>query len=202
MAFAPVSHNCKTPTATLSSRPVSQVIGQTVLHIQQGDITTLAVDAIVNAANVHLQHGGGVAAAIARKGGPAIQRESDALIQQRGRALATGEAVMTSGGKLPARFVIHTAGPIWVDHPPAEADALLRKAIRSSLALADERGLKSIAFPAISTGIYGYPVERAAKEMLDEAATYLRGKTGLERVVFCLFDEPTRRVFETARQGL
>ena len=181
---------------------MQKVVGKATLEIAQGDITTLAVDAIVNAANAQLQHGGGVAAAIARKGGPVIQRESDKLIGRLGRALATGEAVITGGGKLPAKFVIHVAGPIWGDHTAAVADKLLRAAIRNSLLLADEKKLKSIAFPAISTGIYGFPLERGAKLMLKEAADYLRGDTGLERVIFCLFGEQTYRIFEKMLTGL
>jgi O-acetyl-ADP-ribose deacetylase (regulator of RNase III) len=167
-------------------------IHHSTLELTQGDITAFKVDAIVNAANRHLQHGGGVALAIARKGGPVIQKESDEIVAKRG-PLNTGDAVITSGGKLPAKFVIHTAGPIWGE---GDEDDKLRKAIRNSLALADEKSLKSIAFPAISTGIYHFPVERAAKLMLAEAAEYMRGKTGLERVVFCLFDDATFRVFE------
>src|SRR6266850_7020662 len=163
---------------------MQKVFGKATLEILQGDITALAVDAIVNAANIQLQHGGGVAAAIARKGGPVIQRESDALIAKLDRSLATGEAVITGGGKLPAKFVIHVAGPIWGDHSPAVSDELLRAAIRNSLLLADERKLKSVAFPAISTGIYGFPLERGAKLMLKETKDYLRGDTGLERVMF------------------
>jgi O-acetyl-ADP-ribose deacetylase (regulator of RNase III) len=170
--------------------------GKATLEIAQGDLTALAVDAIVNAANAQLQHGGGVAAAIARTGGPVIQRESDALVAKLGRPLATGEAVITGGGKLPAKFVIHVAGPVWGDHKPAVADELLRAAIRNSLLLAEERKLKSIAFPAISTGIYGFPLERGTKLMLKEAADYLRGDTGLQHVVFCLFGEQPYRVFE------
>ena len=169
-------------------------IGNASLELTQGDITALAVDAIVNAANVQLQHGGGVAAAISRKGGPVIQQESDAIIAKRG-ALETGDAVITGGGKLSAKFVIHTAGPIWGE---GDEDNKLRRAIRNSLALADKKALKSVAFPAISTGIYRFPVERAAKLMLVEAADYLRGKTSLERVVFCLFDDATYRTFVQA----
>ena len=101
-----------TPLCGKSSRYDAEKFGKTTLELVQGDITTLAIDAIVNAANVQLQHGGGVAAAITRKGGPVIQRESDALIAKLGRSLATGEAVITSGGKLQAKFVIHVAGPI------------------------------------------------------------------------------------------
>ena len=155
------------------------------------------MDAIVNAANKYLKHGGGVAAAISRKGGPAIQRESDTLIAERG-PLATGDAVMTGGGKLSARFVIHTVGPVWSEHTPAEADDLLSKAVRSSLLLADKKGLRSIAFPAISAGIYGFPIDRAATLLLEEAADYLRGQSGLERVLFCLYDNASYQVFEAA----
>ncbi|MGD0651525.1 MAG: macro domain-containing protein [Verrucomicrobiia bacterium] len=173
-------------------------VGRSTLELVQGDITALQVDAIVNAANVHLQHGGGVAWAIVRKGGHEIQEESDAIIARRG-PLETGDTVITSGGKLPARFVIHTAGPIWGD---GDEDSKLRKSIRSSLELADEHGVKSIAFPAISTGIYRFPVDRAAKLMLDEAVKYLRGKTSIERVLFCLYDDATYDAFERAFEKL
>jgi O-acetyl-ADP-ribose deacetylase (regulator of RNase III) len=113
--------------------------------------------------------------------------------------LATGEAVITSGGKLPAKFVIHVAGPVWGE---GDEDNKLRRAIRNSLLLADEKRLKSVAFPAISTGIYGFPVERGAKLMLKEGADYLRGDTGLARVIFCLFGEAIDRAFEQALAGL
>jgi O-acetyl-ADP-ribose deacetylase (regulator of RNase III) len=175
---------------------MKKTIRGATLEIVQGDITALAVDAIVNAANQHLAHGGGVAAAISRKGGPSIQRESDALISARG-PLKTGEAVITTGGNLAAKFVIHTVGPVWSEHDPVEADRLLRQAVKSSLMLAEEKGLKSIAFPAISTGIYGFPVERAASLMLQEAKRHLEGEVGLERVLFCLYDDASYQVFET-----
>jgi O-acetyl-ADP-ribose deacetylase (regulator of RNase III) len=177
---------------------MQKTFGKATLEIVEGDITALAVDAIVNAANVRLQHGGGVAAAIARKGGPAIQRESNEIIRKLGRSLHTGEAVLTGGGDLPARFVIHVAGPVWGEQSEEESDRLLRLAVRNSLALADERKLKSIALPAISTGIYGFPLERAAKQMLHEAADYLRGESGLQRVVFCLFGPQAYRAFAQA----
>ena len=180
---------------------MKKTIGGATLEIAQGDITALTVDAIVNAANEHLAHGGGVAGAISRKGGPTIQQESDALISARG-PLKTGDAVITSGGKLAAKFVIHTVGPVWSRHDPAESDRLLCKAVKSSLALAEEKGLKSIAFPAISTGIYGFPIERAAPLMLQEAKQHLEGKTGLERVLFCLYDAASFRVFEAAFAAL
>lgn len=170
-------------------------IGRTTLELQRGDITVLAVDAIVNAANVHLQHGGGVAWAIVRKGGAVIQEESDRIIAARGRPLETSEAVITSGGKLPAKFVIHTAGPVWGD---GDEDAKLRRACLSSLELADGKKLKSIALPAISTGIYRFPLDRAAHILIAAAAAHLAGKTGLERVIFCLFDETTFNAFADA----
>ena len=180
---------------------MQKTIGNSTLEIVQGDITALAVDTIVNAANGYLKHGGGVAAAISRKGGSAIQQESDAIVETRG-PLETGDAVITGGGNLPARFVIHTVGPVWNEHHPLEADRLLCKAIQSSLALAEEGGLKSIAFPAISTGIYGFPIDRAAPLMLKEVSNYLGGQTDLERVLFCLYDEPSYRAFESAFAAL
>lgn len=170
-------------------------LGRGTLELQRGDITALAVDAIVNAANVHLQHGGGVAGAIVRKGGAVIQEESDHIIAARGRPLETGEAVITSGGKLPAKFVIHTVGPVWGD---GDEDAKLRRACLSALRLADENKLKSIALPAISTGIYSFPLDRAARILLAAAAEYLAGQTGLERVIFCLFDEWSFAAFAKA----
>ena len=172
-----------------------KIIGPASLEVQRGDITALAVDAIVNAANVHLQHGGGVAAAIVRKGGTIIQDESDRLIAERGGPLETGEAVITAGGKLPAKFVIHTAGPIWGE---GDEDAKLRRACLSSLKLADEKKLKSVAFPAISCGIYRFPVQRAAHILLKTAADHLAGATGLQRVIFCLYDEATHNTFAAA----
>ena len=180
---------------------MKKTIGKATLEIAQGDITALKLDAIVNAANEYLKHGGGVAAAISRKGGPTIQQESDALIEKLG-PLSTGEAAITSGGELLARFVIHAVGPVWSEHGPVEADDLLRRAVRNSLALADEKDLKSIAFPAISTGIYGFPIESAAPLMLREAADYLRGQTKLERVLFCLYDDASYQVFDSAFNAL
>ncbi len=158
----------------------------------QADITTLAVDAIVNAANRYLSHGGGVAWAIAKRGGSLIQQESDAFIAKHG-PLQTGEAVITGGGDLPAQFVIHAVGPVWGE---GGEDHKLRHAIRNALRLADENNLKSVAFPAISTGTYHFPVDRAARLMLTETKEYLEGDTGLQRVIFCLYDDATYRAFE------
>jgi len=173
--------------------------GHGTLELQRGDITALAVDAIVNAANIHLQHGGGVAWAIVRKGGATIQEESDRIIAARGRPLETGEAVITSGGKLPAKFVIHTAGPVWGD---GDEDAKLRRTCLSALKLADEKKLKSVALPAISTGIYRFPLDRAARILLTAAGEHLAGKTGLERIIFCLFDERTFDAFAEAMAAI
>ena len=159
-------------------------IHHTTLELVEGDITELAVDAIVNAANGQLAHGGGVAGVIARKGGPAIQRESDEWVRRHGR-VPTGSAAITSGGNLKARYVIHAVGPVY-DSTPRSAQ-LLASAVRSALRLADEHGLRSIALPAISTGIFGYPMEEAAEVMLRAAIEYLEGETGLERVIFCLY---------------
>ena len=174
-------------------------INRTVLELVEGDITELDTDAIVNAANERLAHGGGVAAVISRKGGPAIQRESDEWVRRYGR-VPTGSAAITSGGNLKARYVIHAVGPVY-DGTPRSAE-LLASAVRSALKMADEHNLKSIALPAISTGIFGYPMEEAAEVMLRTAIEYLEGKTGLERVVFCLYGQSAYRVFEETLQRL
>jgi len=180
-------------------------INQITLELIQGDITELDVDAIVNAANERLAHGGGVAGVISRRGGPTIQRESDAWVRQHGRA-ATGSAAITSGGNLKAHHVIHAVGPVY-DHTLHSAE-LLASAVRSALELADDSGLKSIALPAISTGIFGYPMEEAAQVMLAAAVAYLSsppfippnggdegGETGLEHVIFCLYGQRAFDVF-------
>ena len=165
-------------------------IDHTTLELVQADITDLATDAIVNAANEHLAHGGGVAGVISRKGGPAIQRESDEWVRQHG-LVRTGTAAITSGGRLKARHVIHAVGPVY-DGTSRSAE-LLASAVRAALQMADDHGLKSIALPAISTGIFGYPLEEAARVMLRAAIEYLRRTTGLERVIFCLYG---RRAFD------
>ena len=176
-------------------------VNRTTLELIEGDITALDTDAIVNAANEQLAHGGGVAGAIARRGGPAIQQESDAWVRRRGR-VATGSAAITSGGELRARYVIHAVGPVYDrTHPERSAD-LLASAVRSALALADAHGLKSVALPAISTGIFGYPLAAAARVMLRAALDTLRGETGLERVVFCLYGQPTWAVFVQELEAL
>ncbi len=169
-------------------------INRTLLELVEGDITTLDTDAIVNAANEHLAHGGGVAGAIARRGGPAIQQESNEWVRRHGR-VPTGSAAITSGGRLKARYVIHAVGPVYDRTQPARSAELLAAAVRSALALADAQGLKSVAMPAISTGIFGYPLAEAAHVMLSSVLDYLYGETGLERVVICLYGQPTLDVF-------
>jgi O-acetyl-ADP-ribose deacetylase (regulator of RNase III) len=167
----------------------------TALELVQGDITAMETDAIVNAANERLAHGGGVAGAISRAGGPEIQRESDAWVRQRGR-VATGSAAITTAGKLPADYVIHAVGPVY-DGTPRSAE-LLASAVRDSLSLADQNGLKSVSLPAISTGIFGYPLDEAAQVMLSAAIGYLEEETQLERVVFCLYGQQAYDAFAAA----
>jgi O-acetyl-ADP-ribose deacetylase (regulator of RNase III) len=167
-------------------------IGGAVLELIEGDITELEIDGIVNAANERLAHGGGVAGVISRRGGPTIQRESNERVRKHGR-VRTGSAAITSGGKLKARYVIHAVGPVY-DGTPRSAE-LLGSAVRAALQMADEHGLQSIALPAVSTGIFGYPMGEAAQVMLSAAIAYLRGTTKLERVVFCLYGRAAFEVF-------
>ena len=167
-------------------------INRTTLELVSGDITKMDTDAIVNAANERLAHSGGVAGVISRKGGPVIQRESDAWVRQHG-PVVTGSAAITSGGDLKARHVIHAVGPVY-DGTPRSAE-LLASAVRAALQMADDHGLKSIALPAISTGIFGYPMEEAAQVMLRAAIEYLQGETDLERAVFCLYGQRAFDVF-------
>ncbi|HYG65243.1 MAG TPA: macro domain-containing protein [Thermoanaerobaculia bacterium] len=164
---------------------------RTQLELIEGDITALDVDAIVNAANEHLQLGGGVAGAIRQKGGPSIQEECDRI-----GGTPVGTAVMTGAGNLKARQVIHAVGPRWGE---GDEDRKLASAVRAALALADRRGMRSIALPALSTGIFGFPLERAARVMLTEIHRYLQGGTKLERVVICLFGA---EAFDVFRQEL
>lgn len=162
------------------------------IELARGDITALDVDAIVNAANEHLQLGAGVAGAIRRRGGPSIQRECDRI-----GSCPTGGAVVTGGGDLPARWVIHAVGPIFRGGGAGE-DALLGSAISTSLARAEEIGARAVALPAISTGIYGFPLERAAEISIRAAREFAPNAKAVERVVFCLFDETTYGAFERA----
>lgn len=169
------------------------------IEIVEGDITEQEGDAIVNAANNYLAHGAGVAGAIVRRGGPIIQQESDEWVRRHG-PVPTGSAAITSAGRLRARYVIHAVGPIY-DGTPRSAQ-LLAAAVQSALRLADEHGLKSVVVPAISTGIFGYPMAEAAEVLLRAALDYLAGKTGLERVVFCLYGQPAYDIFERTLRAL
>jgi O-acetyl-ADP-ribose deacetylase (regulator of RNase III) len=171
------------------------LINHTSLELIQADITTPDVDAIVNAANESLLGGGGVDGAIHRAAGPELLAECRTL-----GGCPTGEAKITKGYRLKARHVIHTVGPIYRG---ATRDAvLLTSAVRSSLRLADEHHLKSIAFPAISTGAYGYPMEQAAQIILTTLIDHLEGKTTLDKVIVCLYDQRAYRVFENELQTL
>lgn len=164
-------------------------VGERLIQLVEGDITECDTDAIVNAANTRLQLGGGVAGAIRRKGGPSIQEECN-----RYSPIGVGEAVMTTGGNLKAKYVIHAVGPRMGE---GDEDDKLRNATLNSLRVATENGLESLAFCAISTGIFGYPIDRCAKIMLNTTIDFLKNKeTSLKKVVFCLYGKESYKVFE------
>ena len=171
--------------------------GQTI-QIVQGDITTEKVDAIVNAANEHLQHGGGVAWAISKKGGSDIQKESDAWIRQHG-PVSHSHPAWTSGGLLPAKYVIHAVGPVWGD---GDEDKKLSDAVTGSLRVADELKCTSIALPAISTGIFGFPKDRAAGIIFTSIEKYFESNSsGIKVVKLLLYDQVTVDVFVNTWQS-
>jgi len=171
-------------------------IGKAKVRIIQGDITEQETDAIVNAANSSLMGGGGVDGAIHRKGGPKILEECKRIRETEWPdGLPTGKAVITSGGNLKAKYVIHTVGPVWRGGKRGEPE-LLADAYRNSLKLAVSKGLKTIAFPAISTGAYGYPIEKAAEIALKTVKEFLEEEDKLEEVVFVLFTRSGLRVYE------
>ncbi len=171
--------------------------GETKLVLVQGDITKQEVEAIVNAANPDLTPGGGVSGAIHRAGGPEVTEEAAKIRRERG-PLPTGEAVLTSGGKLPARYVIHTVGPIWRGGNQGEPE-LLAKAYRSSLKLALEHGIQTVAFPSISTGAYGYPVEKAAQVAIRAVRDFLLENPGkIQEVRFVLFSSTDFAAYRAA----
>jgi O-acetyl-ADP-ribose deacetylase len=179
-----------------------------ILRLVEGDITERNVDVIVNAANSYLKHGGGVAAAIVRKGGPVIQDESDMIITT-GGLVPVGSAVITTAGRLPCKAIIHTVGPSMGE---GNEDYKLRKAVRSSLLLASEKGFTSISMPAISSGIFGFPKDRCARILVEESKTFLEDNNNnntqnsnisnnntqskLHIIEFCIFDNETAVHFE------
>jgi O-acetyl-ADP-ribose deacetylase (regulator of RNase III) len=175
----------------MSGRSLSIKMRETDLQLLEGDITELQVDVLVNAANEKLQLGGGVAGAIAKKGGPTIQEECDRI-----GGTPSGTAVMTAAGNLKAKHVIHAVGP---KKGEGEEDKKLASAVRSSLALAERQGMRSIAMPAISSGSFGFPMDRCARIMLTEIQRYIQGGTKLETVVVCLHGD---EAFETFKREL
>jgi O-acetyl-ADP-ribose deacetylase (regulator of RNase III) len=174
-------------------------VNKTKIFMVQGDITRQATDVIVNAANSSLMGGGGVDGAIHRAGGPAILEECKKIIARQGR-LPTGKAVITTGGNLKARYVIHTVGPFWHGGSRDEAE-LLRSAYYECLKLATENKLTGVSFPSISTGAYGYPVNEAAKIAVRTVVSFLKEQaTSLKDVVFVLFDSRTYQSYCSALQ--
>jgi len=152
------------------------------------DITEENSDAIVNAANSHLKHGGGVAGAIVRKGGHIIQEESDKI-----GYVPTGSAAITTAGKLKAKYVIHAVGPVW---GTGDEDNKLKNAVLSALKIAEEKGLKSVSVPAISSGIFGFPKERASHIIFETSVNFLKSSKNLSEVHFCNIDSTTSKLFE------
>ncbi|MHA1274667.1 MAG: macro domain-containing protein [Promethearchaeota archaeon] len=163
-------------------------VKNSVIKLVKGDITEMETDAIVNAANAQLILGGGVAGAIRRKGGPSIQEECNKI-----GGTYVGGAVITGAGNLKAKHVIHAVGPRMGE---GNEDEKLKNATLNSLKLMDEHGLKTIAFPAISTGIFGFPMDRCAKIMISTVKEYLQGDTQIEEVIFCLYSDDAYEVFE------
>jgi O-acetyl-ADP-ribose deacetylase (regulator of RNase III) len=176
-------------------------INQAKLSIIEGDITRQETEAIVNAANSSLMGGGGVDGAIHRAGGPAILEECKRIRAERG-SLPTGKAVITTGGDLKAKYVIHTVGPIWRGGDKGESE-LLASAYRESLKLAVENSLSSISFPSISTGAYGYPVAEAAKVALGTIMLFLQQSiTSIKEIVFVLFDPKTYKTYSSTLEEI
>ncbi|MEU8077294.1 O-acetyl-ADP-ribose deacetylase [Catellatospora citrea] len=167
------------------------------VNLVQGDITRQEVDAIVNAANSSLLGGGGVDGAIHRKGGPEILAECRALrASHYGRGLPTGQAVATAAGKLPARWVVHTVGPVY--SATEDRAELLRDCYRNALRVAGELGARTVAFPLISSGIYGWPIDDAVRQALDVLEN---ADTTVEEATLVLFDEPTYRIASGIQAG-
>ena len=174
-------------------------LDSSTIRLRLGDITAEDVDCIVNAANSSLMGGGGVDGAIHRAGGPQIVEECRAIRKSQGEC-PTGEAVLTTGGRLRARYVIHTVGPVWQGGMRNE-DQLLRNAYNTSLRLAAEKGLSSIAFPSISTGAYGFPVERASRIAFDTVCTFVRDHRVIREVRFIVFSDHDFQVYRRLFQS-
>jgi len=179
---------------------ISIDINKTKLTLVQGDITMQETDAIANAANSSLMGGGGVDGAIHRAGGRQILDECMKIREKQG-GCDTGEAVITTGGKLSAKYVIHTVGPVWQGGDRDEP-ALLANCYRNSLKLAVENGIKTISFPSISTGVYGYPVEKASSTALETVVEFLQNNDALNEVVFVLYDKQTYQGYENALKAI
>ncbi len=174
---------------------MEKIVNGKKVTLLKGDLTDLAVDAVVNAANSRLQLGGGVAGAIRMKGGPSIQEECDKI-----GPIKVGEAAITTGGNLKASHVIHAVGPVYGE---GDDDGKLRNATLNSLKTATANGLGTIAFPAISTGIFGFPKDRCARIMLTAVSEYLKNeKTSLAEVIFCLWSKEDLELFENTFQAL
>jgi O-acetyl-ADP-ribose deacetylase (regulator of RNase III) len=177
-------------------------VGRAILELIKGDITEVEADAIVNAANSSLLGGGGVDGAIHRKGGPKILEECKRIrTTEWPDGLPTGKAVVTSGGDLKAKYVIHTVGPVWLGGFHIEAE-LLKQAYRNSLKLAVAKGLKTIAFPSISTGAYGYPFEEASLIAVKTVKDFLEKEDKLEKVVFVLFSENDFQIYSKIAESI
>ncbi len=167
-----------------------------ILEIVKGDITLRDTDAIVNAANKYLQHGGGVALAIVRRGGDIIQTESNMIIRNQG-PIPTGKAVYTTAGDLKPKHIIHVAGPDYNEYAPDAAMELLKMSINSCFDLALKLRLKSISLPAISSGIYGFPKDKCADILIRESFEHLMKDESLRKIEFVLYEEITAEIFAT-----
>ena len=175
-------------------------IGKGVIVLKEGDITLQETEAIVNAANSSLMGGGGVDGAIHSAGGPAILEECERIVASIGR-LDPGHAVITTAGRMPSRFVIHTVGPVWRGGKSKEPETLA-SCYRESLKLAVEEGIRTISFPSISTGAYGYPLEDAARVALKTVRDFLESNDSIEEVVFVLWGKAAYSAYEDALKGL
>jgi O-acetyl-ADP-ribose deacetylase len=171
-----------------------------MIEILQGDITKITVDAIVNAANSSLLGGGGVDGAIHRAGGPEILEQCKIIRAKQG-GCKTGEAVITTAGRLPAKYVIHTVGPVWQGGEHGEAE-LLANCYKNSLVLAAQHEIRTVAFPSISTGIYGYPIVQACHIALQETMNFLEKAGSLERIIFVCFSVADKQVYEATYSAL